>query len=116
MGILEEMLKQSLYTGLGLTLKAGDLLATLVENAVTVTRTSQDEGRRFFERLMQRSAEEHANFSRAQTEDLKEKLTELNVATQDDILRLKAQVTKLELLLKEKGVISDIPVAPSAGT
>jgi polyhydroxyalkanoate synthesis regulator phasin len=109
MGIFDELLKQGLYTGVGLLLKTNDAIMDLGNKIIETTKMSQEEGRQFVEELLRRSKEAQKDLNHLVDEKVKENLAGLNVASQDDLTRLKGHITKIELLLKEKDIISDSP-------
>ena len=107
---MNDLIKKTMLTGIGLALKTWDEVESLAKEFVEKSKMSEKEGSKFLDEL-QKKYEESQNKLEAKVEkSVKQFLKKVDVATRDDLKALKKEISELEKnggRRKEKILISN---------
>jgi polyhydroxyalkanoate synthesis regulator phasin len=91
---MEKKLEQIFYAALGGALAVKDKLEANSEEIKSWQKKSEEHARSFFEELSKRGEKEKNQFKDMVKDIVKEVVTELNLATKDDLKKLKKELGK----------------------
>jgi polyhydroxyalkanoate synthesis regulator phasin len=91
---MEKNLEQLFYTALGGALAVKDKLEANSEEIKAWQEKSEEHARSFFEELTRRGEQEKDQFKGMIKDIVEEVVSELNLATQDDLEKLKKELSK----------------------
>lgn len=91
---MEKKLEQLFYAALGGALAVKEKLEANSEELKSWQTKSEDHARTFFDELAKRGVKEKEQFKGMLKDLVKEVVTELNLATKDDLEKLKEELSK----------------------
>jgi polyhydroxyalkanoate synthesis regulator phasin len=97
-----DLIKKSVYTGIGLAVMAKDKVRELGDELVKKGEMSEDEGREFVDELIEAHESMRDDLEEKIEEKVNRVLEKLNLARREDMEMLQARVRELEKQLAEK--------------
>lgn len=91
---MDKKLEQLIYAVLGGALAVKEKIETNNEEIKACQEKSEEKARAFIDEMSQRGEEEKDQFKKRFKDILKEVVTELNLATKDDLEKLKQELVK----------------------
>lgn len=91
-----ELLKKTMLMSLGLAFVTKDKIEVFVKELVEKGKLSGNEGKEFFENLLQKSEESSLQIEEKINKTVKDSLKKMNIATQDDLLKITRQLEELK--------------------
>lgn len=91
-----ELLKKTMLMSLGLAFVTKDKIEVFVKELVEKGKLSGNEGKEFFENLLQKSEESSLQIEEKINKAVKDSLKKMNIATQDDLLKITRQLEELK--------------------
>jgi polyhydroxyalkanoate synthesis regulator phasin len=96
MATMKNVLRKGFALGLGLAIVGKEQIEKFVDELVKKGELSQHESREFAHELMKKGEEAQQKLDERIQLKLKQLLSELNIATKDDIKRLEQRIEQLE--------------------
>jgi len=97
-----DLIKKTLFTGVGLAFLTKEKLEELSKTLIELGKLSEQEGKKLIEELSKK-AEDARNQIKGQVEkSVKDTLDKMNLATKADLLNLEKKLQKLENALKKE--------------
>ena len=91
---MDKKLEQLFYAALGCALTVKEKIETNNEEIKACQEKNEENARKFIDEMSQRGEHEKEEFKRMFKDTLKELVTELNLATKDDLEKLKQELDK----------------------
>lgn len=100
---MNDLIKKALSIGIGLSVVSKEKIEQAVEDLVKKGEVAPDESKELVTRLMEKGEQQQSELKRMMQEQLHKVLSDLNVATKDDIARLEQRIEKLEASMQVAG-------------
>lgn len=97
-----DLLKKTMYTGLGLAFMTKEKLEDISQNVADFGKLSEKEGKEFFNEISAKSEEARAELRSQIDKVVDETVTKMKLATRDDITKLEKQIKELQESIKGK--------------
>jgi len=91
---MDKKLEQLFYAALGTALTVKEKIETNNDEIKACQEKSEENARKFIDEMSQRGEQEKQEFNKMFKDTLKELVTELNLATKDDLEKLKQELDK----------------------
>ncbi len=96
-----DMLKKSMYTGIGLILKTRDEVEEFAKDWSKKQQLSEEEGRKFLDDILQKYDSSVEKLEHRVEDMVKKILNKTKIATQDEVSKLKKDLDELKEKLKK---------------
>ncbi|MDQ1910098.1 phasin family protein [Paenibacillus sp. GD4] len=93
---MNDLFRKALSLGVGITVLSKEKIEQLVEDLVKKGDVAPDESKELVTRLVEKGEQQQSEIKRMVREQLQKVMSELQVATKEDIARLEQRIEKLE--------------------
>jgi len=97
-----DLIKKTMYAGLGLAFMTKEKIEELSKEVIEKGKLSEKEGKEFINELLKKSEDARKEVKGQIERVVKDILKKMNLATRDDLLKLKKQLKKLEQAIKKE--------------
>jgi polyhydroxyalkanoate synthesis regulator phasin len=97
-----DLIKKALYAGVGLAVLTKEKAEELVKDLTQQAKLSEQEGRDLFEGLLKQSEQARNDFQAKIDEAVLTVVKRLNLATKDEVAKLKAEVEELTSKVRQQ--------------
>ena len=98
---MKELLKNVVYTGIGAAFLTKEKIEEFKDDLVNQGKIGQDEGKRFFEEMVQKTDSIKESLDLKINKIVEERIKQLNIVTRDDFADLRRQVEELQIALNK---------------
>ncbi len=98
---MKDLLKSMLYTGIGMAFLTKEKVEDLRQDLIEKGKMTQEEGRQFVDDLLRKSEKAKDELNLWINKRVEERVTQLNLATKDDLADLQRQVSELQVALNQ---------------
>mmetsp|Transcript_19659 Transcript_19659/g.9125 ORF Transcript_19659/g.9125 Transcript_19659/m.9125 type:complete len:105 (-) Transcript_19659:423-737(-) len=93
---MKELLRDMFYLGAGAAFVTKEKLEEFKKELIEKGKMTQEEGKQFFDDLMEKSEDVKGRMEKKVQETVAEQLQKMNVASSDDVEELRAEIAKLK--------------------
>ena len=101
--IMFDLIKKTMLTGVGLAAMTKDKIEELAKELAEKGKLTEKEGKDLVNDLLEKSEKARKDLETQIEKVVKSTLKKMNLATREDMVKLKERIKKLEGALKEKG-------------